>query len=209
MPLESLSAIPRLRPMILEKSSLKIVETDAMLGGFGFHLADECAVFQQGLGGNAAPVQAGAAEVFLLDAEDFFLQLPRADGGGITGGAAAEDEDVVVEFWEAAVRGLAKAAVPAEGAPPANFFLYLLDVFFAGGDDGEQAADGDLFALLDQDQGERSGIERFHLHDGFVGFDLGDLFVCLDAVALFFEPFYDGPLGHRVGQLRHRHFSGH
>ena len=58
--------------------------------------ADEGAVFEQGLGGDAAPVQADAAEVVLLDAEDSFLELAGADGGGITGGAAADDDDVVV-----------------------------------------------------------------------------------------------------------------
>ena len=67
-----------------------------MLVGFGAELADERAVFKQRLGGDAAPVQAGAAEVFLLDAEDALLELAGADGGGIAGGAAADDDDVVV-----------------------------------------------------------------------------------------------------------------
>ena len=80
----------------LGEIDLEVVEGDAGSAASVRMLADECAVFEQGLGGDAAPVEAGAAEVFLFDAEDAFLELPRADGGGVTGGAAADDDDVVL-----------------------------------------------------------------------------------------------------------------
>ncbi len=69
---------------------------DAVLAGAGAELADESAVVEQGLGGDAAPVQAGAAEGFALDAEDALFELPGADGGGVTRGAAANYDDVVL-----------------------------------------------------------------------------------------------------------------
>ena len=80
----------------LGEVDLQVVERDAALGGFGADLADEAAVFEQRLGRDAAPVEAGAAEVFLLDAEDALFELPGADGGRVTGGAAADDDDVEV-----------------------------------------------------------------------------------------------------------------
>ena len=40
------------------------------------------------LGGNAAPVQAGAAELFLFDDGDRCAKLRGADGGGIAAGPA-------------------------------------------------------------------------------------------------------------------------
>ena len=87
---------PRLRPTILAKSTFRSSNATPCVGGFGAELADELAVFEQRLGRDAAPVEARAAEVFLLDAEDALLELPRADGRGVTGGAAADDDDVVL-----------------------------------------------------------------------------------------------------------------
>src|SRR6185295_6305411 len=59
--------------------------------------------FEQRFGRNAARVEAGAAErvgavlvLPLVDAGDFELVLAGADRAGITGGAAADDDDVVL-----------------------------------------------------------------------------------------------------------------
>ena len=53
---------------------------------------------QQRLGGDAAAVQAGAAEHgVLLDHGDLQAELAGADGGDVAAGAAADDDEVVVE----------------------------------------------------------------------------------------------------------------
>ena len=71
-------------------------EGDAAGRGFGADFADERAVFEQRLGGNASPVQTRAAEVFFFDAEDAFFELPGANRGRISRGSAADDDDVKV-----------------------------------------------------------------------------------------------------------------
>ena len=51
---------------------------------------------QQGLGRDAAPVQAGPADLVLLDQHDRRTQLGGADGGGVTAGPPAENHQVDV-----------------------------------------------------------------------------------------------------------------
>src|SRR5205807_9193625 len=83
-------------------------EFEAAVLGFGADLAGERAVLEQRLGRNAAPIEAGAAEVFLLDAEDAFLELSGADGGGVAGGTPADHDDVelVILLWRSRCRRL-------------------------------------------------------------------------------------------------------
>ncbi len=51
---------------------------------------------QQGLGGNAPDVEAGAAEgLFLLDHGHFHAELGRPDGAHIASGAGADDDEIV------------------------------------------------------------------------------------------------------------------
>ena len=50
---------------------------------------------QQGLGGDAAPVQADAAEMLPVDHRRFEPELRRPDRGDVSAGAGADDEDVV------------------------------------------------------------------------------------------------------------------
>src|SRR5690606_31140541 len=49
---------------------------------------------QQGLGGDAAPVQADAAQVLALDDSDLLAQLAGADGRDVTAGARADDDEI-------------------------------------------------------------------------------------------------------------------
>ena len=50
---------------------------------------------QQGLGGDAAPVEAGASETLLgLDQDGAQAELGGADGGGAASGAAADDDEI-------------------------------------------------------------------------------------------------------------------
>src|SRR5262249_40072170 len=49
---------------------------------------------QQGFGGNAAPVQANAAEIIALDDGSRKPELRRADRGYVAAGPRADDDDV-------------------------------------------------------------------------------------------------------------------
>ena len=49
---------------------------------------------EQGLGGDAAHVQAGAAQVLLFDEGDLLARVPEALGGQVAAGTRAEDDDV-------------------------------------------------------------------------------------------------------------------
>lgn len=54
---------------------------------------------QQGLGGDASPVQAGAAELaFFFNQRDFQAILAGANGRRVTGRTAADDGDVIDGF---------------------------------------------------------------------------------------------------------------
>ena len=59
-------------------------------------------VEKQRLGGDAAPVEAGAAQLLVpLDERGLEPVLPGADGGGIPGGTSAENCDVINRFCQA------------------------------------------------------------------------------------------------------------
>ena len=62
---------------------------------------------QQRLGRDAAPVQAGAPDLVLLDKRDPLPQLARAQRAGVTPAAAAEDDDVVAVPAQAVIPSLA------------------------------------------------------------------------------------------------------
>ena len=49
---------------------------------------------EQGLGGDAAHVQAGAAQVLFLNEGDLLAGVPEALGGQVAAGPRAEDDDV-------------------------------------------------------------------------------------------------------------------
>ena len=54
---------------------------------------------EHGLGGDAAPVEAGTAElVSLFNERDLEAELCGGDGAGVAGGAAADDYEVVKGF---------------------------------------------------------------------------------------------------------------
>ena len=61
---------------------------------------------QQRLGGNAAHVQAHAAQGGVaLDDDDLEAQVGRAEGGAVAAGAAAEHEHVAVQIGGASKAG--------------------------------------------------------------------------------------------------------
>ena len=66
-----------------------------------FEMVPEFGIEQQCLGWNAAHVQAGAAEKSVFfDERGFQAVLAGADGGGVPGGSAADDGEVINGFWQ-------------------------------------------------------------------------------------------------------------
>ncbi len=59
----------------------------------------EFGVREQCLAGNATPVEADAAELGAFDDGDFEAHLGSADGADVTGGSAADDDDIEVTIW--------------------------------------------------------------------------------------------------------------
>ncbi len=58
------------------------------------HLLELGAGVDEGLGRDAAPVQAGAAQAVLVHDDGVQAQLARTNGGGIAARAAADDENL-------------------------------------------------------------------------------------------------------------------
>ena len=57
---------------------------------------DQVGVGQEGLGRDAAPVEADAAQLVALDAEHALLELGGADRAGVTRGPAADHHNVII-----------------------------------------------------------------------------------------------------------------
>ena len=95
MPLFNWPATLRLRLIIWAKSQVGLAAVAELLAVVLDQL-DQVGVGQEGLGRDAAPVQADAAQLVALDAEHALLELGGADRAGVAGGAAADHHDVVV-----------------------------------------------------------------------------------------------------------------
>jgi hypothetical protein len=70
-------------------------------------------------------------------------------------------------------------------------------------DDGQDSADGGGLAFGDPDLGDESGTGRRDFRVHFVGGDLEEWLVGLNAVADVFEPTCDGAFGDGFTELRH------
>ena len=69
-------------------------EGDAAMGGFP-GLADHFGGVQQGLGGNAAAIEANAAQLFVLfDEKNFFAEVGGVKGGGVAARARAQNHNL-------------------------------------------------------------------------------------------------------------------
>ncbi len=67
-----------------------LADLEAELLG-ALELVEELGVLEEGLGGDAAPVEAGAARPFLLDDGDFLAELGRPDRAHVTSRTAADN----------------------------------------------------------------------------------------------------------------------
>ena len=72
------------------------VELESEFLGAMAHQVIKLGIAQQDLGGDAAPIIAGAARPVFLHAGHFFAELRGADGADITRGSAADDDEIVV-----------------------------------------------------------------------------------------------------------------
>ena len=78
------------RPIVAE-----IVEGQAKGGRIVLELVIEVRIFEEGLGRNASPVEAGAAGTFHFNTGHFFSKLTGADGRDITAGASSDNDEIV------------------------------------------------------------------------------------------------------------------
>jgi hypothetical protein len=77
-------------------------------------------------------------------------------------------------------------------------------------DHGDRRIDGDVIgAFGHQNFAERALVDRFHLHGGFVGLDLGDDVAGFDGVAFFLQPLGEIALLHGGRQRGHEDFGRH
>jgi hypothetical protein len=60
------------------------------------NLCEKVARLEHRLSGDAAPVEAGAADLRLLNQRDTLPELRRSEGGGVAARSAAEYEEIVV-----------------------------------------------------------------------------------------------------------------
>ena len=86
MPLAILSATPRDAADDLVPVEAEVVEREAELRRAVAHEVVKLGVAQQALGGDAAPVQAGAAGAVAFDDGDLLAELRGADGSDVPAG---------------------------------------------------------------------------------------------------------------------------
>ena len=85
-----------LKPIIFAEIELRLIDADAHLAEGMAGLLEQLGGVQQGLRGDAADVEAGAAMGgALLDHRDLQPELRRADRADIAAGAGADDDEVV------------------------------------------------------------------------------------------------------------------
>ena len=72
------------------------VEFEPELCGPLVHRLEQLGIAQESFGGDATPVQAGAARAFLFNTRHFFTELGRANRADIPRRASADDNQVVV-----------------------------------------------------------------------------------------------------------------
>jgi hypothetical protein len=81
-------------------------DIDAVLLGV-LEMVVDLGVEEQRFGRNATPQQAGAAELFVVvDERGLQAVLSGANGGGVSGGASAEDRNVVDRVFPCLCQGL-------------------------------------------------------------------------------------------------------
>ena len=160
---------------------------------------------QQALGGDAAHVQAGAAQILLFDQGDLGAQLRGPDGGHIAAGAAADDDHAGIAGGLCGSRGSGRGkghCGSGSGRSTANLLAGLADPC-------QGALHGHIVALLGYDL--QHGAFRFagHFVGQLIGGDLHHNIADLYFITLMLDPLGDGTLLHGQAQLGHFQFKSH
>jgi hypothetical protein len=79
-----------LGPIVLE-----VVEAEAEFSGVMLELVVKVGVFEESLGRDTSPVEAGSAGAFHFDAGDFFTKLAGANRGDVASRASSDDDKIV------------------------------------------------------------------------------------------------------------------
>ena len=170
---------------------------NADLGAAGGGVIDLRGV-EHGLGGHAAPIEAGAAHLILLDQRDLGAQLRGADGGHIAAGAAADHQDAAALGRSCRLGSLRRRSSGSSGGGGVG------DALPRRADPAHQGLAGHGFAFLDQDFQQDAVAFALHIVGQLVsGHGVEDL-ALLHRVALFLFPLVDGALCHGQAQLGHQ-----
>ena len=160
---------------------------------------------QQALGGDAAHVQAGAAQVLFLDNGDLGAQLRGTDSRHIAAGAAADHQHAGVTGGLGGSRrgdGSSRSGSSGRSRSAAHGLAGLADP-------GQGALDGHIVALLGHDLQKGTFHLAVDLVGQLVGGDLHDHVTDLHLVALVLDPLGHGAFLHGQTQLGHLQFISH
>ena len=164
-------------------------EADAEGAGVPRFLHDRGDV-QQGLGRNAADVEADAAERRVaFDDDRLHAEVGRAEGRRVAAGAGAEDEHLAFHVGTAAVAGRGRGNHLGHRRRGFRFCrIFRVDRGSSARFDlDQQRTLADLGTELHQHFPDHAGDRAGHVHRRLVGFQRGDRVVDLDAVADFHE----------------------
>ena len=168
---------------------------------------DQFGRVQQALGGDAADVQAGTAQMLLFHQGDLCAQLCGADGSHIAAGAAAHHDDAGIGSILGGSHGSGSernngCSLDSRCGSAAHGLTGLTDPC-------QSAHDGDVIALLGNDLQH----DALGLTDNFVGQLVGgnlyDHVAHLNGVAFLFDPLGYSALFHGQAQLGHFQFICH
>ena len=161
---------------------------------------------QQALGGNAAHVQAGAAQVLLLNNCHLGPQLGRPDGRHVPAGAAADDDDASVPGGLCRRRRRGSCRGSGGGGRQRGSASHGLSRL---ANPGQGALHRHVLPLLGHNFQQGALGLAGHLVGQLVGGDLQNHIANFDGVALMLDPLGDRTLLHGQPQLGHFHFKSH
>ena len=171
----------------------------------GLDLLHQLGGVQQALGGDAAHVQAGAAQILLFDNGHVSAQLCGADGGHITAGAAADDDDGLL----AACGGSSGSGRSLRHSRRHSGGHRTGDSLAGLSDPRQRALHGYVVALLCHDLQQNAVLLAGQLVGQLVRGDLRHHVAGLYGIALVLDPLGEGALLHGQTQLGHFQFKSH
>ncbi|CAN4049533.1 3'-phosphoadenosine 5'-phosphosulfate sulfotransferase (PAPS reductase)/FAD synthetase or related enzyme, partial [Dysosmobacter welbionis] len=165
-------------------------------------LGHQLRAVQQALGGDAADVQAGAADVLALHQGHLGAQLGRPDGSHIAAGAAAHDDNgLLASCGGGCSRGrCSRSGGNGCGCGGSRGAGSIGNRLSGGADPGDHALAGGGLALRQQDLQQGAVLLGLHVVGQLIGRHGEQDVPLLDGVSLFELPLFNGALGHRQTQ---------